>query len=211
MKPLLLASILAALLSTASATIIYSGTQNLPVAWDDLDGLYVNIATGQIATDYPGDFDDSAWINFSLGGTGIFNGDLLRPWASVSGAYDPDLTTDYYVNLAPGTVIDGASAFFSTGWGSQYHTDSSGVPQFAIGEQGYLGFVYQTTEGGDNHYGWFRLTVDNTGNGIVHDWAYTDAPNQGIQAGAIPEPSTYALVAGLLMLGLVALRRRSAA
>lgn len=48
-----------------TAAVIYSGTQNLPVAWNDLEGVYVNIATGDTATVWPVGFDSAQWINWN--------------------------------------------------------------------------------------------------------------------------------------------------
>ena len=63
-----------------SATVVYSGEQNLAVAWDDLEGVYVNVATGATAVVWPEDFDNAPWINLTLGGYGIFNSELVKPW-----------------------------------------------------------------------------------------------------------------------------------
>ena len=89
-----------------SATVVYSGEQNLAVAWDDLEGVYVNVATGATAVVWPEDFDNAPWINLTLGGYGIFNSELVKPWGLSGGeSYDPEQETDYYLNLEEGSLI----------------------------------------------------------------------------------------------------------
>jgi hypothetical protein len=173
-----------------SGAIVYSGEQNLSVTWNDLEGIYVNIATGATATVFPGDFDEAPWINLTLGGYGVFNSELINPWTVSAGAiYDPDLTTDYYVNIAPGTLLGSTITFTDLAFGSIHHVGTE-PDQFIQGASGLLGFSFQEEVGGDTHYGWIRFTPDNTDAGILVDWAYNDAPGESIEAGAVPEPSS---------------------
>jgi hypothetical protein len=75
-------------------------------------------------------------------------------------------------------------------------------------------------EGGANtlHYGWARITLPTTGDGVLIDHAYNATPGAAIAAGdmggpaaVVPEPSTYVLVGtGLATLGAVARRRARA-
>lgn len=62
---------------------------------------------------------------------------------------------------------------------------------------GYIGF--DLVENGNNYYGWMFVTnpvVSDAGiYGIVTEWAYESDPNTPITVGAIPEPSTWALLA----------------
>ena len=143
-----------------SATVVYSGEQNLAVAWDDLEGVYVNVATGATAVVWPEDFDNAPWINLTLGGYGIFNSELVKPWGLSGGeSYDPEQETDYYLNLEEGTLVDSSGPFLESGFGT------------------------------------------------LVDWAFEDTPGQGIEVGAVPEPSGVLLTAAL---GLMAVRRRRA-
>jgi hypothetical protein len=204
-KSLLLAVLLA---SPLSAAVVYSGEQNLSVAWNDLEGIYVNIATGATVNTWPADFEDAPWINITLGGYGIFNSELIEPWAaSAGGTYDPEQTTDYYLNLAAGTVLDGSVAFMENAWASQFHIGSSGDPgKFVEGESGLLGFQFRSEAGGDIHYGWLRITPDGDGSGVLVDWAFNDTPGGSIGAGVVPEPSGAVLLTAAF--GLLATRRR---
>ena len=211
MKSLLLTALLATSPVPLSAAVVHSGPQDLSVTWNDLDGLYINMNTGEIAHTWPDDFYDAPWINITLGGNGIFNSDVLRPIATSAGTYDPELPTDYYLNLAPGTVVDASSAFVVEGWGSTLHMGNSGDPgKFVVNESGFLGFEFQNQAGGDIHYGWLHLTPSNDANGTIVDWAYNDTAGQAIQVGVVPvpEPSTSAVLLGTL--GIAAFRRRRA-
>jgi hypothetical protein len=193
--------------SSLSAAIVYSGPLNLSAAWDDLEGTYLNLATGATATAFPGDFEESPWINLTLGGYGVFNGELINPWTTDSATYDPESTTDYFINVTPGTQLGAAVTFTDTAYGSIHHVGSA-PDQFTDSMSGLLGFSFQEEAGGDTYYGWLRITPDGDGSGLLVDWAYNDAPSESIAAGAVPEPS----VAGLLVAScslLVRRRRRS--
>lgn len=191
MKPFLLALPVLLLSLPASAAIVYSGTQNFTTSTVDMDGIYLNFDTGAVVYDYPADFDDSPWINIFLGGNGIANSEVVQPIAVSAGAYDPVLESDYYVNLAPGTTIDVSSAFVVDGWASENHI---GPGKFVLDQAGILGFAFQNVAGGDTFYGWLRFIPSNGGNGTIVDWAYQDTAGAAIQAGAMPEVSSFALL-----------------
>ena len=128
-----------------SATVVYSGEQNLAVAWDDLEGVYVNVATGATAVVWPEDFDNAPWINLTLGGYGIFNSELVKPWGLSGGeSYDPEQETDYYLNLEEGTIVDSSGPFLESAWGSQFHVEIAAEPgKFLVGEDGFFGFSFK--------------------------------------------------------------------
>jgi hypothetical protein len=177
-----------------SGAIVYSGEQNLSVTWDDLEGIYVNLATGATAVAFPSDFDDAPWINLTLGGYGFFNSELVNPWTVSAGAtYDPELTTDYYVNVAPGTLLGTTVTFTDLAFASTHHV-GTGSDQFMPGQSGLLGFSFQEEVGGDTYYAWVRFIPDNSDEGILVDWAYNDAPGESIEAGAVPEPNSLLLL-----------------
>ena len=74
------------------------------------------------------------------------------------------------------------------------------------GQIAYLGVEF--TRASQLHYGWLHLDTSfvglNTGNFLGYGWE--DTPGLGIYAGAVPEPSTWALL--LAGIGLAAWRRR---
>jgi hypothetical protein len=70
----------------------------------------------------------------------------------------------------------------------------------------YYGLSY-TVSGGDVEYGWAELSFDSsTDTGTIVAAAVDTNPNEAIQAGVVPEPSTYAMC-GLGLLALIAFRR----
>ena len=64
------------------------------------------------------------------------------------------------------------------------------------GLDGYLGIRFYI--GANLHYGWIRLNLNNgypaQAIGFITEWAYNSVPGQSIAAGAVPEPSTWALL-----------------
>ncbi len=81
----------------------------------------------------------------------------------------------------------------------------------SYGESGYMGVSFDVD--GEVHYGWIHLTVGEHENrsyaGMIHSWAWNTTPGEGLWAGQVPEPSTWALfgLGGIVL--LVALRRKS--
>ncbi|HWL52467.1 MAG TPA: PEP-CTERM sorting domain-containing protein [Chthoniobacteraceae bacterium] len=72
---------------------------------------------------------------------------------------------------------------------------------------GYLGLMFKVD--GETHYGWALITETGTDQYELHSVAYEDIAGQSITIGAVPEPSSIALMA--LSAGSVAafeLRRR---
>lgn len=199
MKLLSLSALCSLLLAaSAPAAVIYSGSVNhaMPV---NPTGFYLNPLSGATSTILPGDWNTAPWINPFFGGVYIATDDLLRP--VITGA-------DQIVNLASGTVIGSLSTFAVAESGSSTHVGTA-VEQFQLGAPGILGFAFQPTTGGSTHYGWMRLTINNTGSGTLHDYAYENAAGTAILAGlttSVPEPSRVVLMLGGLL--AVSLRRR---
>ena len=202
MKSLLLSGCLASLAGVifpcaARAALMYSGMQNVAVPLT-LDGVSLRLSDGTVSGAFPANWNTEPWLNPFFGGVDIANSPLLRP--VITGA-------DQIVNLAPGTVIGSGSGFAAGESGSSTHVGAA-ANQFQSGTPGLIGFVFETTAGGPDYYGWLRMTVSNTGPGSIADWAYESTAGAPVQAGitAVPEPA--ALAVGLLCLGAAMLRRR---
>ncbi len=58
--------------------------------------------------------------------------------------------------------------------------------------EGYVGVQFYAADG--LHYGWIRVRGGNYNDGRILDYAYNTVPGQSISAGAVPEPSTWALI-----------------
>ena len=74
--------------------------------------------------------------------------------------------------------------------------------------EGYVGIRFFAADG--LHYGWIRVRGGYFNDGTILDYAYNSVPGQTIAAGAVPEPSTWALM-GLGLAALCLLRKRSSA
>ena len=176
--------------------IIYSGVQDVAIPLD-FDGVYLNVVSGSTITSEPASWNSSPWINPFFGGVYIGTSNLLNP--VITGA-------DQIEKLTFGSMIDGSSSFATGESGSSTHIGSA-ADQFQLNVPGYLGFRFQTTLGGSTNYGWMQVTINNAGEGSIHDWAY-DNSGHSILAGAlaVPEPGRMSCV--FVALIVMSLRRR---
>lgn len=190
-----LATIMAA--PAHAAIVAYSGP---PIAiTPNLDGLYLNVVTGNFANGSVAGWD----IN-------IYNNSTLTPnisfWAATGGGYVGTGTN--VSSLAFGTSIGPGSSFLST----PNIMGGYQAPAF-IGSTGFFGFRFIAEPGGTTHYGWAQLSGGNNGGfpASILAYAYENTPGLAIQAGVVPEPGTYALMlAGLAGIAGFAARRRKA-
>jgi len=136
--------------------------------------------------------------------------------ASVNGNAFVVMVLGDVVALNAGDTI-GSSSNFGTGGKMVQDAKVLGVagPWPSDNSTAYLGFSFQDLSS-NTHYGWAQIQtqVDEASDSFtVVNYAYQSDPNTSILAGdtgAVPEPSSVALV-GLGAIGLVVLRRRRAA
>jgi hypothetical protein len=178
------------------SAVVYSGVQSIAIPLD-FDGVYLNVLSGATGFSEPGTWDTAPWFNPFFGGVYTTNPALLRPASDGFGQM---------VNLAVGTMIDSTSNFAAAAGGSTTHVGGA-VNQFQISVPGYLGFEFEPTTGGQTQYGWMQITINNTGAGTIHGWAYESTAGTGILAGSVPEPGR-ALLLMLGLMGVVVRRRR---
>jgi hypothetical protein len=195
MKKLLLSTGFAALMAAqASAAIVFVDLSGVAID-NSFNGTYINILTGTVQNTEPGDFNAAPWINLYTGGTGIWSSDALRPWASQPAiSYNGDNPGNYFLNLDPGTVIDGSGQFVSGEAASAFHMggDSS---QFQSGVQGYIAFEYDLVGGGTS-FGWLSFAPNAGGDGVSYAAAYSTLPGESLTVGAVPEPASYGVLVG---------------
>lgn len=155
-------------------------------------------------------------VPLDLDGDGLaeyeFSGDLLS--VSVQGRGDnhqlallaipPDLGS-YLYPLGAGTAI-GPTPPSGLHW-VDYTTPrhpvpgQSGVSAYSFnggsgpffGVMAYMGVYFELADG--MHYGWVRIDAPSyEAGGVILDWAYEMRPGEAILAGAVPEPSAWALL-----------------
>jgi hypothetical protein len=102
--------------------------------------------------------------------------------------------TTTVTTLALGTTIGAASTFIS----GTFLVPPAGTSIFGIR------FFNEATS--TMHFGWVRMTLNSAGSpGTLVDYAWENVAGASIQAGAVPEPSTVALL-GMMAAGAIGLR-----
>jgi hypothetical protein len=198
----------------AQAVVVYSGPLNLSIP-NTTVGLYYNLVTGTGyggPNTFPGvtgpgsnyDFNlyvaGTAWTAFSPG----TSGQSAPTVPSTSRGYVAATTTGGVSALALGTPIDGSSIF---------NTGTPSAAALATGSPVFFGFRFRNennvADPSDDtvHFGWARVILTAGTPGTLVDYAFESTPLTGLQAGVVPEPGTWALMA-LGMLGVAGWARR---
>lgn len=212
--PLALAAI-----PSAEAQIAYTAA-NVTLAHSDNQFIWVDMGTGGspgvaslgLHNRYASSVASPSfylWFRYGSGGP---------EWVSNDGAVSPGAVFDgdsnavsyaggnYVKLLSAGTTIDSSLAMGSNY--ARFHVNNTPgtSTQWSPGTTGYFGVKFNTNT--SPLYGWAQLSYNLNETITLIDFAY-EASGGAIQAGAgaIPEPSTYAALAGLFA-GSVALYRR---
>jgi hypothetical protein len=172
------------LTASASADVIYSGTQDIVI-----QGTIETIELAGV---------NASWDNISLGGD-VFGGNNIIPNAGVALAYSagPFAAT---IRLNFGDPFPSGAIFPS---GTEI---ISGSPPYAGDGDFYAAMLFGTFGGGPMYSVWIQLDMQNNGtpaaNLTVVDWAYSNVVGETISMGAVPEPSSlgYGLRLTLCML-----------
>ena len=181
------------------------------------------------------DIGGSGHADFAVNWSGVFTGTTDMPqsfgttsWslsALAGGSFS--VSAGQVESLAPGTVIDADSGFWSGGnWAA---TLSAWLNYPLRNEQEYTGVLAPDASGlvalefvgqdGGTHYGWMRFRLPTApadpsdGNLIefgpqIAEFAWNTTPDQLITAGEVPEPSTWTLLVMASLGILFSLRTR---
>ncbi len=190
-------------------------------------GAGVQVGDGQSRTEFPMDLNSDGVNDFRFIAESAFAGGFYlepRNHNKVLGYPADRLATAYRVRRLVGDADISSIMASGLEWvGYQPNPVSSvtgpflfyslsrgqGVGEFAptqFGQQteGYVGIQFIATDG--LHYGWIRVRGGYYNDGTILDYAYNTVPGQSISAGAVPEPSIWALI-GLGAVGLWRFRR----
>jgi hypothetical protein len=193
------AAFLFACAGLGNAAVVYSGIRDAAIPAND-SGVYVNPLTGVTTTALPADANTGTWMNLFFGGTAIGTTISIEPvimsLATGNG--------DGLVRRFDEADQIGTGLFYASGMnGSENHTGNA-PGQFQANLPGYLGF--RMILEGETHYGWIRITVNDLGSGVLHDWAFESSDNEMI---VVPECSV-PLLALFAAIPLALIRRRTA-
>ena len=202
----------------AQALIVYSGTVNLAIP-NTAAGLYVNVINGTTYSGpdtFPALPGPGANYDFNVFGSATWS--LFSPGLAGQSAPVLPVTSLGYVAataagaasaLSFGTLISNASVF---------NTGTPSGSALTTGAPAIFGFRFRN-EGSDLssatddtvHFGWARVVFTAGVPGTLVDYAFESTPLLGIQAGVVPEPGSWALMAGGLLGVACWLRRRNRA
>lgn len=178
------------------AAVVHSGAVNIVIP-DNIDGLYMNVVSGQTSPPLAPGFAGYDINPYSVA-AGSFNlwGPTANTWFAIGGA-----AGNY--NLPMGTMIQGAAAaFFRPGATADAQND-----MVLNSSNNLLGFrLVNEANGNQVHFGWLRLQFGaGFGTRSIVEYAYEDQAGVGIAAGVIPAPGALALLG---LAGLAGSRRR---
>jgi hypothetical protein len=193
--PLAIASV-----PTAQAAIVYVDIADTQIS--GTASLYLSLTNGTVSPTYSPAAQARLTFSGNIATQPLAQGYITTGnygYVSTSASYATKFTASQ--NIAPTFGYSFQTVLLANGANGNWTNDDS---------QGYLGFTFDSdlsTGGSSYHTAWVRVSYNTDRSLTIYDFAYETTPNTAIIAGAIPEPSTYAALAGLLA-GSAALYRR---
>jgi hypothetical protein len=195
--------------SAVEAAIVYTNVPDITIStvsghiyWD----MGTNGGTGFAASSGSSPLADmNLFFDYNLS----YVRDINKPSAGLSSYGYLSTTGGFASNFSSGAMISGV--FFA---GMANMTNNPGVTGNWTnnGTPGYLGFTFDYDDGiGVSYrYGWARVSYNVDKSITLYDFAYESSAGVGIAAGAgaIPEPGSFAAIAGLLAGSATLLQRR---
>lgn len=218
-----------ALTTGASASIIWSGFQNLVLQISEADRNFNRDVQTAIDIDGDGHNIQFRLDNFRRTDTTTYESSgytVTRTYtsqqakASVRFIGGGVVTSGFYAaKFALSSLIGSSGSSANGGTLHSHHETSSGsvntYGNFARNDSGFVGVKFY--RGGSAHYGWVHIRLADSNNNRFVDkltilgWAYESDPETAIAAGAIPptpEPGTFSLaLLAMGAAGVLALRR----
>lgn len=162
----------------AEAAVRYSGVQ-------DIDIPQFNSQPLSIDSDA---YADILLKNYVFGG-GNYQGATVSYAPGRAVGFQPNALF-YARALSDGYVIDSSSAGPASTVSLAYGASNPNA-EFNNAQGSFIGLSFPI--GGalpeNLHYGWVRVTIDNSaGTFVINDWAFNDVPGEAILAGELPQP-----------------------
>lgn len=186
----LVAALLAAPTSVHAA-IIWSGPLNVSVAKPAVIGI--NTVSVNLAPNYIIELES---VRLSSGEAELFFLTDTSPYVNGPVVFARNSNPEILRLFSSGDNVDASTL---TNW---FYTARISDSSNSGARSGYFGFALQS--GSQSNYGWGRFTSEgdqNVGYSLtLHEWAYETNVGQAIEVGAVPEPTSF----GLLALGALA-------
>lgn len=195
------AALAAPAIPTADADIIWSGTVNLNVP-STTAGIYLNVVTGLSAITPAGapGWDLNPWSSTAFN---VWANNAASPNDGVVNNFPGGTSATLVDNLPIGTIVSGALTF-----GRSNSSETTGATAFVFNSSNnYIGFRFLNEQTGVINFGWAQFSLAGTAGGQPRTLVSYAYENTGlpIAVGAVPEPSTMALL-GVMAAGALGVR-----